>query len=214
MRGDKILIQHWHIKAGRKVAEMIMPRINSGSDKFTITVAGESGSGKSEIAEVIAQTLGGRGIESVILQQDDYFVLPPHSNARKREEDISWVGMEEVKLDLLDQNLSDFKAGKSEITKPLVIFEEDRIEQEVIPVGDVGVAIAEGTYTTGLENVDCHVFIDRNYRETKKARQLRGRDKQDDYLDKILEIEHGIISSHKPKAHIIVTRDYEVEKIE
>ncbi len=212
MRGDKLVIQEWHITAGRKAAEMILPQVNASADKFTITVAGESGSGKSEIAEVIAEALGEQDIKSVILQQDDYFILPPHSNAKKREGDISWVGMGEVKLDLLDQNLADFKAGKSEITKPLVIFDEDRAEKETIPVSDDRVAIAEGTYTTSLANVDCHVFIDRTYHETKKARLLRARDKQDDYLEKILEIEHKIISSHKPKAHIIVTNDYGVEK--
>ncbi len=212
MQGDKLVIQEWHVNAGRKAAEIILPQISSSTDKFTVTVAGESGSGKSEIAEVIAEALGEQGIKSVILQQDDYFILPPQSNSKKREEDIGWVGMGEVKLDLLDQNLSDFKAGMSEIQKPLVIFDEDRAVEETMAIGDARAAIAEGTYTTSLENVNCHVFIDRTYHETKKARILRARDKQDDYLEKILEIEHKIISSHKSRAHIIITNEYEVVK--
>ncbi|MDY6910868.1 MAG: zeta toxin family protein [Chloroflexota bacterium] len=212
MRGDKLVIQEWHISAARGAAELITSQILESSGKFTITIAGESGSGKSEIAEALSDALAEHGIKCLILQQDDYFVYPPHTNARKREEDIEWVGMGEVKLDLLDQNLADIKSGKTEIQKPLVIFDEDRAIEESMPIGDNKVAIAEGTYTTSLKNTDCRIFIDRTYHDTKKARALRGRDKQDEYLERILEIEHKIISSHKPLADIIVTSDYGVEK--
>ena len=36
----------------------------------------------------------------VVLQQDDYFRLPPKSNHQKRLDDILWVGTGEVRLDL------------------------------------------------------------------------------------------------------------------
>lgn len=212
MRGDKLVIREHHINAARDAAELIFPKIMKNTGTFTITVAGESGSGKSEIAEALSVTLSGRNITCLILQQDDYFVYPPHTNTKKREEDIGWVGMGEVKLDVLDQNLADIKAGKSEIKKPLVIFDEDRAIEETVKVEGSKVAIAEGTYTTSLKNVDCRIFIDRTYHDTKEARALRARDKQDEYLENILEIEHGIISSHKPMADIIVTRDYGVKK--
>jgi len=213
MRGDVLIIQEWHIKAGRKAAELVIPQIAQSAGKFAITIAGESGSGKSEIAEVIAEALGELNIKSIILQQDDYFIYPPHSNARKREEDIGWVGMGEVKLDLIDRNIADIKAGKNEISKPLVLFEEDRITEETIIIdGTVKVVIAEGTFTTTLKNADQHIFIDRTYLETKKARLERAREEQDEFLENVLKIEHEIISAHKTMAHIIVTSDYDVVK--
>ena len=212
MRGDVLIIQEWHRKAGRKAAELIIPQIAESASKFTITVAGESGSRKSEIAEVVTEVLAEQDVKSVILQQDDYFILPPKSNENKRRGDMDWVGANEVHLDLIDQNLKDFKAGRGQITKPLVIFEEDRITEETLNIEEFTVAIAEGTYTTSLNHVDCRIFIDQTYHETKKARLLRAREEQDDFLETVLKIEHKIISSHKRMADLIVTRDYDVEK--
>ena len=212
MRGDILVIQEWHRKAGRAASELVLPQIQQSTDKFTITVAGESGSGKSEIAEVIAEALNEKDIKSVVFQQDDYFVYPPKTNENTRRKDINWVGANEVHLDVMDQNLKDFKDGKSEVTKPLVIFEEDRITEETMQVGDAKVAIAEGTYTTTLNYVDCRIFIDQTYHETKKARLLRAREEQDDFLETVLKIEHKVISSHKRIADLIVTGDYEVVK--
>lgn len=212
MRGDVLIIQEWHRKAGLKAAELIIPQIEQTKGKFTITVAGESGSGKSEIAEVVSEALTKKGIESVVLQQDDYFVHPPKTNENTRRENIDWVGANEVHLDVMDQNLKDFRAGKGQITKPLVIFDEDRVIEETIAVEGFKVAIAEGTYTTTLNHVDCRIFIDQTYHETKKARLLRAREEQDDFLETVLKIEHKIISSHKRIADIIVTHDYDVEK--
>jgi uridine kinase len=214
MRGDVLIIQEWHRKAGRKAAELIIPQIAESASKFTITVAGESGSGKSEIAEVVTEVLAEQDVKSVILQQDDYFILPPKSNENKRRGDMDWVGANEVHLDLMDQNLKDFKSGRGQITKPLVIFEEDRITEEILNIEEFTVAIAEGTYTTSLNHVDCRIFIDQTYHETKKARLLRAREEQDDFLETVLKIEHKIISSHKRMADLIVTRDYDVEKNE
>jgi uridine kinase len=210
MRGDVLIIQEWHRKAGLKAAQLIIPQIEQSTGKYTITVAGESGSGKSEIAEVIAEALSEKNIKSVIIQQDDYFIHPPKTNESTRRKDIDWVGANEVRLDIMDQNLKDFKEGKTQITKPLVIFEEDRVIEETINIEGFKVAIVEGTYTTILNQVDCRVFIDQSYHETKKARLLRGREEQDDFLETVLKIEHKVISSHKRIADFIVTGDYEV----
>ena len=110
--------------------------------------------------------------------QDDYFHLPPRSNHERRQEDISWVGMGEVKLDLLDEELLQLKKRDGRpLTKPLVYFEENRVDEETVDGGPYDVVVAEGTYTSALENVDIRVFINRTYRQTKKARLARGRDR-------------------------------------
>ena len=63
-----------------------------------------------------------------------------------------------------------------------------------------------------LKNVHLCIFIDRTYIDTKESRRLRAREEQDELLEKILEIEHKIISSHKQQADIVVTNNYEVNK--
>lgn len=212
MRGDKLVIKEHHIKAARQVAEVVLPEINQTDRRYALTIAGESGSGKSETAESLKQELEKHGIKSFIFQQDDYFYYPPKSNAKMREKDINQVGTSEVKLELLDHNIKDAIEGKNKIEKPLVFFEEDKIESETVNLEGIKVVIAEGTYTTALNNPHKRVFIARNYFDTKDTRAERSREKQDEFLEKILKIEHEIIVKQSEKADLIISKDYELKK--
>jgi uridine kinase len=209
MKGDKLIIHDGHIKAARNLLSLFFPKIIESQTKFIITIAGESGSGKSEIAAVFAKLLSEeKKIKSIIIQQDDYFVYPPKTNAQMRRKNIGHVGLSEVHLELLDQNLGTILRSEREIRKPLVIFDEDCITDEIINLQEIKVVIVEGTYTTTLKNAHQHVFIDRTYVDTKQSRLKRAREEQDDFLEQILEVEHRIISGHKNKANVIITRDY------
>jgi len=208
MKGDKLVIKAGHIKAAKQLMTLLLPLIEKTPQKFVFTVGGESGGGKSEIAAVLSDLLLKRDIQNIIFQQDDYFVYPPKTNAKKRRADINHVGLSEVRLKLLDQNLEDFLSGKTEITKPLVFFKKDQISVETVTLENIQVLIVEGTYTTLLKNVHQHVFVNLSYKETKGARLKRAREEQDLFLEKILKIEHEIISSHKPLADIVLNQDY------
>ena len=210
MKGDKLIIHEGHLRAAKQISKIILPEIFKTENKFIITIAGESGSGKSEIAESLSQLLSEKNIKSFIFQQDDYFIYPPKTNAEMRRKNINNVGLSEVNLALLDQHLKSILQKKDEIDKPLVIFDEDRISDEIINLNDIQVIMVEGTYTTTLQNVNKHIFIDQTYIDTRESREKRAREEQDEFLEKILKIEHKIISSHKSKADIIITRNYEV----
>jgi uridine kinase len=155
MRGDILIINENHRKAARQVVDIIFYKIKSKKGKFVISVAGESGAGKSEIAASIAEVLAEKNISCFIFQQDDYFV--------------------------------------NKIKKPLVIFEEDRIDKETVNLENVKVIIVEGTYTTTLQNIDQRIFIDRDLNDTRESRKKRNREKQDEFLEVILLIENKII---------------------
>jgi len=210
MIGDKLNIKQFHIDAARDIAKLLADELGGADGVRVLTVAGQSGAGKSEIAYALSEQLAGGGIKCAILQQDDYFVYPPKSNADMRRKDLGHVGISEVKLALIERNLKDILEGATAIEKPLVVYEEDRLTSETLDVAGVDVVIVEGTYVTSLENAHHRVFIDRTYLDTAAARLERAREAQDDHLEKVLEIEHGIISKHKTKADIIVTRDYKV----
>ena len=212
MKGDKLVIQEGHVNAARHIMKLLLPQIRKAQSKFVITIAGESGSGKSEIAAALSEFLSEKGIKSAIIQQDDYFVYPPKTNAKMRRKDISHVGLSEVRLAVLDQNLRDIIEGENEINKPLVIFNEDLITKETVKLEGIKAIIVDGTYTTILKNVHQRIFIDRTYVDTINTRKCRAREEQDEFLEKILQIEHKIISSHKPQADIIVTNNYAVKK--
>ena len=205
MIGDKLLITDYH-RAG---AEAVFARLTQverrDGQALAVTVAGESGSGKSEIAQCLKDLITAAGMRCLVLGQDDYFRLPPRSNHEKRLSDISWVGSNEVRLDLLDEHLASLKRRSSEsITKPLVYFAENRIGQESIGDTDVDVVIAEGTYTTMLEEADLRAFIDRTYRQNRKNRLKRNRDPDPEFLERVLAIEHEIISKHRALADVVI----------
>jgi uridine kinase len=210
MKGDKLIVTEEHVSAARMIMKLLFPEASMPQCRFILTIAGESGSGKSEIASALADLLSTKDMRSIILQQDDYFVYPPKTNENMRRKDIRHVGVNEVRLDLLDQNLADIMEGMTTIEKPLVIFTEDRITQEAISLDGVNVVIVEGTYTTSLDNAHQRIFIDRTYHDTRDTRRKRAREKQDEFLEEVLKIEHEIISTHLPRASIIVTNDYDV----
>lgn len=204
MIGDKLLITDYHRAGAAQALELIRTKLTDGVT-MAITVAGESGSGKSEIGHVIAEALTEEGKKCIVLGQDDYFILPPRSNHERRQEDISWVGMGEVRLDLLDEHLDKIKSRTGEaFSKPLVYFDENRVGEETVEATVFDVVVAEGTYTSALEKADVRVFINRNYRQTKKSRLARGRDPDVAFLEQVLEIEHGIISAHKARADVVI----------
>ncbi len=205
MIGDKLIIEQHHTDRAAEICELLVQR---PLEKFVITVAGESGSGKSELASEIARLLSKQGFKTGILQQDDYFVFPPQTNHEMRRRNLEQVGPYEVKLDFLDSNLRSFKRGESPIYKPLVIFDEDRTTCEEIDTGDLKALIAEGTYTSLLQFIDFRVFIDRDYHHTLEARKRRARDKWEPFMQDVLEREHRIIAQHKALANVVIPTDF------
>jgi len=214
MRGDILFIGDHHRHAAEDILKLTQSDIRSKPGKFFFSIAGESGSGKSELAYALEGLLEKINIPAYIIQQDDYFVLPPKTNEKMRVIDINRVGPGEVRLDLLNENIKAVVGGQSKIEKPLVIFEEDRITSEILDLDPYRVIIIDGTYTTLLEHIDCHVFIDRDRNDTRADRLKRNREKQNNYLEEILIIEHNIISRHKAMANIIVNKEFKAARSE
>lgn len=205
MIGDKLLISDYHRKGALKIMQTLNKRWADFKNTIAISIAGESGSGKSEIAHCLADNIKATGKNYIILCQDDYFKLPPKTNHKKRIKDINWVGPGEVQLDILDAHIYHLKNKPYQVLeKPLVYFEEDCIKAEIIHPGAFDVIIVEGTYTSLLKNIDIRVFINRNYKDTKKNRLKRSRDPDLEFIEKILEIEHKEIFKHKRLADIII----------
>ena len=210
MEGDVINLNDEHRSTAKKIVTPLIEEIKNHKTVYTFSVAGESGAGKSIMAAAIAEQLEQAGFSVKIFQQDDYFFLPPYTNDQKRRKDIMWVGTKEVDLARIDLHLKAAKEGAATIDKPLVIYGKNRITTEVFNMKGVNVCIAEGTYTSLLENIDKRIFIDRDYYDTHNDRKKRARDVIDPFTEKVLEIEHQIIKQHKEKANIILDKNFEV----
>ena len=211
MKGDIVLVEDHHRRVAGRIVARLLDEISGRDRRTTLTVAGESGSGKSETAQAIAEALAAHGIGTAVLQQDDYFVHPPRLNDRTRRANLCWVGPTEVRLDLLDEHLRAAREGAASVTKPLIVYDDDRIHEEALDLSGARVVVAEGTYTTLLERADRRVFIARNRLDTMEHRRKRGREDFDPFIEDVLEIEHAIISGHRERADVVITKDYDVE---
>jgi uridine kinase len=210
MIGDKLIISEYHHAAAKMIMEHL--RILELQVPYSVSISGESGSGKSEIAVVLKEKLMSEGKKALVLGQDDYFRLPPHSNHKQRKLDINWVGPMEVQLQWMNEHVNILcRSKEGQVIKPLVHFSEDKIGTESLK-GPFDVVIAEGTYTSLLSDINIRVFIDGDYRLTKKHRLSRNRDQSLDnnsdkdltFLEQVLQIEHEIISKHKNLANIVI----------
>ncbi|MEP1124897.1 MAG: hypothetical protein ABJH68_13520 [Ilumatobacter sp.] len=216
MKGDIIVLEEHHERAAAAIVPSLLDAIASKPARYTISVAGESGSGKSETGQAIVDALGAHGVSAVLLGQDNYFVLPPTSNDARRREDPDWLGPHvEVRLDLMEQNLVDAIGGADEITKPLIDYDANSVEDETIGLAGVQVVVVEGTYTSLLRHIDTRVFIDRNRLDTLEHRQKRNRggEVDDPFVENILKTEHKIIAGHKQLADFVITKDYDVVEV-
>jgi len=217
MKGDIIVLEEHHTKAASVIVPEIIQKIRNKATRYIITVSGESGSGKSETGKAIVDELQKYGVQSVLLGQDDYFYLPPKSNDEKRRQDPEWLGPhKEVNFKALENNLKDAISGKTEIIKPLIDYNANSVEEQVISLDGIKVVIAEGTYTSLLKNVDTKVFIARSRLDTLEHRKKRNRGNEvnDSFIENILETEHKIIAGHIQLADFIITKEYDVIIVE
>lgn len=211
MFGDKIIIKKDHEAVARCLADMLEKDINKTAGRYVVTVAGESGSGKTGIAHETVSNLNAKGIKTILIQQDDYFIHPPKTNQKLRREGRTEIGLSEVNVALLQDHVIKFRDPlTTRLRKPLVIYEEDLIETEVVPCEGVRAMVVEGTYVSLLDGANKKIFLTKTHKRTLANRLLRGREEVDAFTKKILDIEHRIISRHKKMADIIIRENFSI----
>ena len=209
MLGDVLLITEKHQKAGEIIIDHIMA---NRKPKMMIGISGESGSGKSELAHVIAKGLRKHGIFAKPIHIDNYYrILPLLRTEWRKENGIqNVVGYGEYDWDTIYRNISDFKTGKVS-TGPCVDLVTEQVDQLTTDYSSVDMLVVDGLYAIKTEGIDLSIFIELTYHETKKAQVVRGKEPQNEYRMAVLEQEHQMVQALKPKADILITMDYEVK---
>lgn len=208
MLGDVLLITEKHQKAGEIIIEKIL---ENRKPKMIIGISGESGSGKSELAHVIAKGLRKHGIFAKPLHIDNYYRILPllRTEWRKANGIEKVVGYGEYDWDTIYRNISEFKEGKTS-TGPCVDLVTEQVDQLTTDYSTVDMLIIDGLYAIKTEGVDLAVFIELTYHETKKAQVVRGKEPQNEYRMAVLEQEHKMVSALRERADILINMDYEV----
>jgi len=176
--------------------------------KKVIAITGESGSGKSITALSLQTALEAVGISTLILHMDNYFRLPPKANHQARLQNRFEIGPDEVQLDLLAAHINAFRNGENSIRMPVTNYQEDWFESVDLSLVNHQILLIEGTYVSNLPDLDIRIYMERNYLQTVNQRRERGRDKEDPFVEQVLEKEHRIIRPEIQKADIIIDLHY------
>jgi len=209
MLGDVLLITDKHREAGEIIIDHIL---KNKKEKMMIGISGESGSGKSELAHVIAKGLRKHGIFAKPIHIDNYYKVLPleRTEWRKKHGIENAVGYNEYDWDTIYKNIDDFKHNRKS-TMPCVDLVTEQVDQLTTDFKDVDMLIIDGLYSIKTEGLDLRVFIELTYHETKKAQVVRGKEPQNEYRMAVLEQEHRMVQALKPTADIFITMEYQVK---
>lgn len=210
MLGDILLIQDKHKNAGQQVVDEILKR---KKNKFVVGISGESGSGKTELAHVIAKGLRKHGIFAKPMHTDNFYNTHPLERRewRSKEGIENVVGYNEYKWDEINKVIDDFINGRvSEM--PCVDLVTEQVDKLITDFSEVDMLIVDGLYAIKAPHIDLRIFIDLTYLETKDkhSKDSRGKEVMDEVRWATLAQEHKMASSLKPLADLLITKEYEV----
>jgi len=209
MTSERITLRLEDISLGENLSGMLVNMgLSTSGKKKIIGIAGESGSGKSVTAQALKKALESRGMRASVLSMDHYFILPPKKNHDAREKDIRHVGLQEVNLDRLQNDINRFLAEEKKLQIPQTDYTHDAFTEIELETEDLDLLIIEGTYIFYLQHIDFRIFIDRNFIQTYRSRVERMRDIMTPFIEDVLAIEHHLIRHTRNLSHIIVDGNY------
>lgn len=210
MLGDILLIQDKHKAAGEIIIDKIL---KNKKDKFILAISGESGSGKTELAHVIARGMRKHGIFAKPLHTDNYYMSDPlKRKAWRVEKGIeNVVGYNEYDWDSIHKNMDDFKNGRTS-EMPCVDLVTEQVDRLFTDFSKVDMLVVDGLYAIKANHVDLRIFIELTYLETKEkhTKDARGKEVMDEVRWAVLGQEHKMVQSLKPMADLLITKDYQV----
>ncbi|MDK2910575.1 MAG: hypothetical protein PWR20_2143 [Bacteroidales bacterium] len=208
MLGDVLLIADKHRDAAAAILQKVL---EIRKPKMIIAISGESGSGKSELSHVLAKEMRAQGILTKVMHIDNYYKIHPlqRKDWRINNGIENVVGYGEYDWDTIYRNIQEFKVGKI-ATMPCVDLVTEQVDQLITDFKDIDALVIDGLYAIKTEGTDLNVFIELTYHETKKAQVVRGKEPQNEYRARVLEQEHKMVQALRPRAHLLITKEYQV----
>ncbi len=211
MLEDILLIEDKHRRVAAGIVEEIL---KNKKDKFIVAISGESGSGKSELTHLVAKELRKYGIFAKPVHLDNFFkTLPLERRAWREKNGVDRVvGTNEIDWEAVQKTVDDFKNGRTAASMPCVDLVTEQVDTLITDFKAIDMMVLDGLYAINTEGVDLHVFIELTYHETKKAQASRGKEKTDALRMQTLEAEHKAVQSLRPKADLLINKNYALVK--
>ena len=207
MLGDVLLITDNHKKAAREIIKFLK---EIQGDKVILAIGGESGSGKTEIAHLVARALKDQGTPAKIMHIDNYYLTSPAERTPWRQEHgIANIGFSEYDWKAINRNLDEFQEGKENVSMPCIDLLTDQEDQIITSFKGLKYLIIEGLYAIQAA-ANLKVLIDLTYQDTKKAQFARGKEPTNDFRWQVLQQEHEVVQSLRNQADLLVNKDFSV----
>lgn len=197
------------VLAGELFALLQVRMSTQPADRLVIGIAGESGSGKTSTATSLAHVCNAEGLQTAVLNLDNYFLLPPRTNHEQRNESLRHVGPHEVNLTLLASHIAAFRHGVSVIA-PLVDYPANQFVTQRFDFAHTQLLIVEGTYALALADLDWRIFHLATHEHSEERRRRRNRDIDAPIITQILAIEHTLVAPYAAAADVLVDSHFRV----
>lgn len=208
MKGDKILIKSSHKKKAKNILKTIDIKT-----KMILSIGGESGTGKTEIATVLRDLLYDKGYRVNIVSLDDYYgTLPAERLEERKKSNYDEVGVGEIDWHFVHCIGEKFlKKTPRNIWCQRTNRYTNSVESVQWNSKDVDILIIEGLFACHVL-VPCTKFhIEGTIKDTLEFRTKRGKEVMGSHRTKVLKLEKRAVKKLKKLANFIITLDGEVK---
>jgi uridine kinase len=212
MLGDILLINDMHKEAAQAIYERVIKDLETKEERYRyiVGIAGESGSGKSELAHALGKVLKVNNVRVKVIHTDNYYKIQPLLREEwRRNKGFDKIGTDEYDWIKIRKTIRDFKE-EQECMIPCIDLIPEQVDKLITDFSKIDLLIVDGLYAIKAPDIDLRVFIDLTYHETKINQIIRMKEAMSDFRMNILEREHQAVASLKPSADLIVDKSYQV----
>ncbi|MEI6093343.1 MAG: glycosyltransferase [bacterium] len=159
-------------KVARDLADLIIDELNYKKKKpFVFAMAGQTGAGKTTIANKLSRTLNNLGYESVFFKMEDYMVDLPKDMVDKRVKNgpKNSVSVNEIDIAALNDHVKALINGET-VVSPVINVKANSRKMRTIKGKPLFVIIIEGVYCDRLKNRDMTVHFDIGFEQLRNQR--------------------------------------------
>jgi len=213
---DKLRITAGHENAANELVPIVHQALKT-NEKVIFAAGGESGTGKSEVAYLVGESLNKQGIPTIAWSFDNAYVTSPAEREEKRAEDYdNNVGLNEMNRPRIEEVISCFEQDKP-VTVPVIIINEDGsrpVKKITLEMEGIKVLIFDGLYAALIgqiktnENKIARVIVMSEKKFNLAAQKERGKEKVNEHRLKVLERECLAVRSLWPYVTHIISEDW------
>ncbi len=204
MLNDVVTIVRKHTNAAATLFDRVM---RDRKVKYIVSISGEVGAGKCEIAHELGRKLIDSGISVKLLHMDNYYHIPPLERHEWRiKNGLEKIGHEEYDWDQINRNLDEFRMDRKSVL-PLVDLFTQKVDRLYTDFKGIEVLIIEGLYSIKINQSDLRVFIELTYEDTWEEQMTTHKEVLDDFRMEVLKHEHKAVQSLKSQADFYIDFD-------